>query len=174
MLVDGLNLIDGVIVNAHVEQVTAFPTTLLTPGRMIYLTTAVGSTPPGLYVTNNAGTFDAATSSSAIKQTLRNTTVGTLAVKSGIRLYPAATMTLASVFGSVSTVSVGADIQVDIKQNGVSILGGSFITITAGTNKSPVLANTSQILTTDYLTVDIIQVGSTVAGSDLVVTIYYS
>jgi hypothetical protein len=83
-------------------------------------------------------------------------------------------MTLNSVFAAVNTSSVGADITVDVKKNGVSILGGSLITITQGTYKSAVLTNTTQVTINDYLTVDIIQVGSTTSGSDLVVTLYYA
>jgi hypothetical protein len=114
-------------------------------------------------------------STSSNKQTVRLTTVGALTVNVGTaRLYPAATMTLNSVFAAVNTSSVGADITVDVKKNGVSILGGSLITITQGTYKSAVLTNTTQVTINDYLTVDIIQVGSTTSGSDLVVTLYYA
>lgn len=117
----------------------------------------------------------AITASSGGKQTTRCTTVGALTVSTGtVRLYPAATMTLDSVFAAVNTTSTGADIKVDIKKNGVSILGGNLLTIVAGSNKSTTLTNSTQVTTNDYLTVDITQIGTTVTGSDLVVTIYYA
>ena len=48
-----------------------------------------------------------------------------------IRWYPVVDITLAHVRATVSTAPVGADILIDIKKNGVSILG-SALTITAG------------------------------------------
>jgi hypothetical protein len=118
---------------------------------------------------------NAISASSGNKQTVRSTTPGELVVNLGtVRLYPAATMTLSNIFGAVNTASTGADIKIDVKKNGVSILNGNLITIIKDTYKSAVLTNTTQVTVDDFITVDIIQVGSTTPGSDLVVTIYYT
>jgi hypothetical protein len=116
----------------------------------------------------------AISSASGSGQTIRNTTPGVLTtLVSPVRLYPSATMTLISVMASVSTASTGADIKVDIRKNGTSILGGNLLTITLGTFKSSVIANTTQITTSDYITIHVTQVGSIIAGADLVTSIYF-
>jgi hypothetical protein len=122
----------------------------------------------------NTNITNAVASVSGAGQTVRNTTAGTLATTiTPVRMYPSANMTLVNVSASVSTASTGADIKVDIKKNGVSILAGNLITITAGSFKSAVIANTTQITTSDYITVHITQVGSGLAGADLVTSIYF-
>jgi len=53
MLIDGLNLVDtSDVKNLEVESVTAFPTTDLTPGRMVYLSVALTGYDPGMYTFN--------------------------------------------------------------------------------------------------------------------------
>jgi hypothetical protein len=80
-------------------------------------------------------------------------------------------ITLASVRASVGTAPTGSAIQVDINKNGSTILSTK-ITIDAGVKTSkqsgtqPVL-NTTVLADNDEITVDIIQVGSTVAGAGL-------
>lgn len=109
------------------------------------------------------------------KQSIRATTTGALTVTAGTaRLYPAQTMNMVNLFAAVNTTSTGADIKIDVKKNGVSILDGNLLTISAGQNRSATIDNAAVVLTTDYLTVDIIQVGSVIAGSDLVVTVLFS
>ena len=111
---------------------------------------------------------------STIKQSVRSTTTGALAVLTGTaRMYPSDNMTVRSAFAAVNTPPSGDDIKIDILKNGVSILGGVFLTIPASQNKSVVLPITASLTPDDYLTIDIVQVGTMVAGSDLVVTIHY-
>ncbi len=52
MIVDGINLIDGVIKNAAVESSTTLPITNLDTGRLFYLTQVDGINNPGLYIYN--------------------------------------------------------------------------------------------------------------------------
>lgn len=100
---------------------------------------------------------------------------GTLSVTTGTsRWYSPTTLTISNVIVSVGTAPTGASVLVDVNKNGSTIFStqANRPTITA-TN----FADTSSIPDTvalaqgDYLTVDIDQVGSTVAGADLVVQI---
>lgn len=52
MIVDGINLIDGVIQNASVESGSLLPTTRLDTGRLFFLTQLDGAASPGLYIFN--------------------------------------------------------------------------------------------------------------------------
>lgn len=52
MIVDGINLIDGVIVNATVESGTTLPTSNLLTGRLFFLTEIHGLYGSGLYIYN--------------------------------------------------------------------------------------------------------------------------
>lgn len=52
MIVDGINLIDGVIQNASVESGPLLPTTRLDTGRLFFLTQLDGAASPGLYIFN--------------------------------------------------------------------------------------------------------------------------
>lgn len=116
----------------------------------------------------------AISASSSGGQTIRNTTPGVLTTAiSPVRLYPSATMTLINVSASVTTSSTGADIKVDIRKNGTSILAGNLLTISIGSFKSAIIANTTQITSSDYITIHVTQVGTVVPGSDLVTSIYY-
>jgi hypothetical protein len=58
MLADGLTLLgNSEITNVQIEQVTAFPTTNLGQGRLIYLSVAVGGEQPGLYISEANSTW---------------------------------------------------------------------------------------------------------------------
>lgn len=84
-------------------------------------------------------------------------------------------LTIAGVRASVGTAPTGASLKVDVNRNGTTIFPtqANQPTITAGSNTTG--KNTSAEVTDfavgDYLTVDVDQVGSTVAGSNLVVQI---
>lgn len=75
--------------------------------------------------------------------------------------------TLAIVRASVGTPSTGANIVVDVLLNGVSI---GHVTIPAGQNTAT-LTPATPVKSGDYATISILQVGSTVAGSDLTVAL---
>jgi hypothetical protein len=74
----------------------------------------------------------------------------------------------------VNTAPTGSSLLVDVNKNGTTIFGtqANRPTIAAGATAATVGANTvTAFAAGDYLTVDVDSVGSTVAGSDLVVTI---
>lgn len=103
---------------------------------------------------------------------------GTLIVSTGVLRLPfkrAATIT--NVMATVGTAPTGAAILIDVNKNGTTIFTG-------GTNRPNIAVSTNEDLTAvpavtaisagEYLTVDIDQIGSTIAGADLVVTIEYT
>jgi hypothetical protein len=79
------------------------------------------------------------------------------------------------VSAAVNTPPEGADVVIDVLKNGVSILNASKLHISAGTNEAAELTTlvTQAVTTGDYLTVNIVSVGSTVRGADLTVFIRY-
>lgn len=102
---------------------------------------------------------------------------GTLGVwASKDRWYPSADITVSGVRASVDTPPTGSSIKVDVNKNGTTIF-------TDQSHRPEILANTHTALASgvdsadlsvgDYLTFDIDQVGSTVTGSDLAVTLEY-
>ena len=101
---------------------------------------------------------------------------GTLAVKVGTSRYPVkgGTFQIQTIAAMVDTAPTGAAVIIDVNKNGASLYGtqANRPTIAAGSNGATVGAHTATTVTDgDYLTVDIDQVGSTVAGADLVVVI---
>lgn len=103
---------------------------------------------------------------------------GTLTTGTGThRLYndSGSTMTIVGVRASVGTAPTGASIIVDINVGGSTIFStqGNRPTIAASGNTSGKVTNmnTTTIADGGYFTVDIDQVGSTVAGADLTVQI---
>lgn len=103
---------------------------------------------------------------------------GILTVRTGVTRFrwPFGAVIL-GVSAAVSTAPTGASIIFDINRNGVSIFNptanrpviaaGAFATLTE------IVPDTFTMFLGDYLTVDIDQVGSSVAGSDLTVFIRY-
>ena len=91
---------------------------------------------------------------------------GTLAVATGDRrLY----MTRSGTFGQfdmyVKTAPTGAALNIAVKKNGSSVGTGTIADgASSGTSQS---LSTASFASGDYITVDITQVGSTVAGEDL-------
>jgi hypothetical protein len=85
-------------------------------------------------------------------------------------------LTITNVIVSVGTAPTGASLIVDVNKNGTTIFTtqANRPTIAAAGNAdtSSVPAVTS-LTSSDYLTVDIDQVGSTVKGSDLTVQIIF-
>lgn len=101
---------------------------------------------------------------------------GALTVATGtIRQYVDEGYIIDQVRASVGTAPTGAALIVDVKKNGTTIFTTSTrrpsITATTftATNGTPIEVNS--LAAGDYLTVDIAQIGSTVAGSDLTVNV---
>lgn len=81
------------------------------------------------------------------------------------RFYFDATRTVATIRASVGTAPVGAGVVVTVYKNGTSF---GTVTIPAGGNTAVTTVNAS-VFSGDYVTVSIVSVGSTTAGSDLTV-----
>lgn len=112
------------------------------------------------------------------RQTLAYSDTGSLTTLVGtMRIYndTANSWTILSVRASAGTAPTGASIIIDINKNGTTIFTtqGNRPTIAAAANTSGKVTNmdVTTVAAGDYLTVDIDQVGSTVAGSDLVVQV---
>ncbi len=100
---------------------------------------------------------------------------GTLTAAAGtVRLYVPFACTVTNVRASVGTAPTGASLIVDVLKNGTTIFSttGNRPTITA-TNFTDLSStpDVTAIAADDYLTISVAQIGSTVAGADLVVTI---
>lgn len=91
------------------------------------------------------------------------------------RIYVESSFVFESARASVGTAPTGASLIMDINKNGTTIYTTQSArpTVTAGTNtataNSPAVTSFSS---GDYLSVDIDQIGSTVAGSDLTVAVW--
>lgn len=100
-------------------------------------------------------------------------TVATIA--GGQRLYVEQASTILSCRASVGTPPTGASIKVDVNKNGTTIFttqaNRPTIAISGNTSGAVTNMNTNTLAAGDYLTVDVDQVGSTVAGADLTVTV---
>lgn len=101
---------------------------------------------------------------------------GNLAVSTGtMRLPIDGTYTIVGTRLMVGTAPTGANLILDIKKNGTTIYTtqANRPTIVAGANSGGPGAtpDVTSLAAGDYLTVDVAQVGSTVAGSDLTVVI---
>ena len=93
---------------------------------------------------------------------------GTLAVTTGLgRYYMESAGTLTKIRASVGTAPTGANLIVSVLENGISV---GTATITAGTFTGTTTLS-STYAAGDYFTINITQVGSTVAGTDLTVTL---
>lgn len=109
-------------------------------------------------------------------ETYEFTRQGPLSVAAGVTELPIAggTFVIDSIAARVSDWSVGSSIILDIKKNGASIFSvtGNRPTISAGSKLAVVGSwNVVSFTTGDYLTIDIVQVGSSTPGSNLVVPI---
>jgi hypothetical protein len=100
---------------------------------------------------------------------------GTISVGAGTcRFYVDETWTISSVRASVGTAPTGAALIVDVNKNGTTIFTTQSnrpqIAVSTNTDVADAI-EVSSLASGDYLTVDIDQVGSTIAGADLTVTI---
>lgn len=111
-------------------------------------------------------------------QTLTYSLAGTVSTGTGkARLYndTGVPLTIRAVRASVGTAPTGASLIVDVNKGGTTIFTtqANRPTIAAGTNTSGKVTaiNVTTLNDGEYVTVDIDQVGSTVAGADLVVQV---
>ena len=80
------------------------------------------------------------------------------------------TLTIVKAFAVVDTAPTDATLIIDINKNGSTIMTGTKLQITTGnTTGSQTTFSTTTLADEDLLTIDIDQVGSSVAGADLTV-----
>jgi hypothetical protein len=100
---------------------------------------------------------------------------GTLTVRTGThKAYLAGNYTFETCYISVGTAPTGAAVIVDVNKNGTTIYSTQSARPTIAVSTTSATGNNPAITTFasgDYITVDIDQVGSTVAGADLSVFI---
>lgn len=101
---------------------------------------------------------------------------GTLTVRTGTSRFPikGGTFTIQTVAAMVDTAPTGASVIIDVNKNGSTIYGtqSNRPTIAASGTSATVGAHTATTVTDgDYITIDIDQIGSTIAGSNLTVVI---
>lgn len=103
---------------------------------------------------------------------------GALTVKTGVGRYPAfVSGTIIGVRATINTAPTGASVIVDVNKNGTTMYTTQANRPTIAVSTNSVNATLPAITTFaagDYITVDVDQIGSTVAGSDLVVVVRYS
>ena len=90
------------------------------------------------------------------------------------RLYPPTNLTIVTVRASLGVSPVGASVIVDVHKNGTTIFTtqANRPTIAASGNVSDLeVPDVTALTSTDYLTVDVDQIGSTTAGSYLTVVV---
>lgn len=104
--------------------------------------------------------------------------IGVLSVVTGVgRSLLINSAVIIGAVAAVNTAPTGAAIICDVNKNGTTIFTtqGNRPTIAAGANATSAMPtpNVTALQPGDYLSVDIDQVGSNVAGSDLVVKVFY-
>lgn len=87
--------------------------------------------------------------------------------------------TFGNIAARVGSAPSGADINIDVLADGVSLLGGSILVIADGTTSTPLFEEFDPVpipanASGTGLTVAVTQVGSTVPGADLAVDLYIS
>lgn len=138
------------------------------------------TTTAGLYGRINGATVGPFGAAGAVYDSETFSYSGTLVTATGAhRLYndDGATRTIQSVRASVGTQPTGASILVDVNLGGTTIFStqGNRPTIAVSTNTDESgTPDTTAWTDGGYLTVDIDQIGSTIAGADLTVTVVYT
>ncbi len=89
---------------------------------------------------------------------------------SGTKWYIAANSTITSVIARLDTAPVGDAVSMAIKVNGTS---RATLTIGATTTASSLYTTPISVVSGDYVTIEILNIGSVTAGSNLVVTFTY-
>jgi hypothetical protein len=99
---------------------------------------------------------------------------GTLTLFTGkARWYPPQSVNILWLQGTIDTSPIGSDINIVLKKNGSTVSGGT-VSVVASTNKSSKVTLTGITGTIDdYFTIDVTQIGSSIAGSDLSVAVAY-
>lgn len=115
------------------------------------------------------------TDGNSIPQTITLSRSGTLAVVAGSARFPVPfACTIVDVRTAVGTAPTGAAVLVDVNKNGTTVFttqANRPSVAAAGNLSSAAVPDVVALAAGDYLTVDVDQVGSTVAGADLTVVL---
>lgn len=118
---------------------------------------------------------DGSTLASAATEAYVFAVTGTLAVATGkSRVYLEGSYSIDSVRAAVNTAPVGASVIVDVNKNGTTVFttqGNRPTIAAAGFLSTGTAPDVLTFVAGDYITVDVDQIGSSTAGSDLTVTI---
>lgn len=105
------------------------------------------------------------------------TVTGTLTVGTGKARMPVhRPITIANIRANCGTAPTGAAILIDVNKNGTTLFttqGNRTSIAVSGFADTASTPDVTTATTDDYITVDIDQIGSTIAGADLTVTIEY-
>ena len=96
-----------------------------------------------------------------------------ITIISTLRWYPTTDITLINITANVGVAATAANIVLDVKKNDISILASNITILATEFTAAPVVPTDTTLLTTDYLTVDILQIGLSLPGEDLVVNFKY-
>ncbi len=100
------------------------------------------------------------------------TQTGTLTTgDAGVRWYPGTNISIKGVVARVATAPIGSAIVLSVKVNGSSVQS---VTIADGSYASLLVDTSIGVNFSYYVTIGITQIGSSVAGSDLTVTLNYT
>ncbi len=105
------------------------------------------------------------------------TVPGTLVVGTGAARFPVhRPITITNVRANIGTAPTGAAVLVDVNKNGTTLFTtqGNRPSIAVSTNAdNAATPDVTTATTDDYISIDVDQVGSTVAGANLTVTVEY-
>ena len=156
------SLIDSAYINARVSGVDSASVSAIVDSDYVSTRADVTSVIDSDYVTARVGSTEQHTT---LTQNL------TLYVMNGsARWYAPRSVTIQSMTAYVQTAPTGASLNLRVNKNGSSIATPS---IADGATSGSLTGLTETMNAGDYLTVDITQVGSTVAGSNLSLVIVY-
>jgi len=127
-----------------------------------------------LYVWNGDDWEQSGLSINDIEKNATLTHSGNLAAYTGTsRWYPPKNVTINKIVARVESAPAGADVVVQVNKTSGETVTNQSITIADGTNKTTVSNPSLTMLEDDYLTIDILSVGSTASGSNLRLTFTY-
>ena len=175
-----LSLIDSSYINARVSGVDSGSVSAIVDSNYVssrLSSTNVSSIVDSDYVSaraNISAVVDSDYVTARVGSTEQHTTLTqnlTLYVMNGTaRWYAPRALTIQSMTAYVQTAPTGASLNLRVNKNGSSIATPS---VSAGATSGSLTGLTSTMNAGDYLTVDITQVGSSVAGSNLSLVIVY-
>ena len=125
----------------------------------------------GAWVKANGG------GSATVQQQITFSIIGTPFIGTSPRFYFANAATISKVLLSAGVAPVGAPLVFDVLKNDTTVFTSTAkpsIAVSAFTNFPGVVPNVTSVASGEYLTISVLSTGTTIAGSDIVVTIIYT